>query len=208
MAGALDIRVELVGRSRAIDLDRVVNARHSSLADFIADWIQGFPGWTVRSEVTYSEYGERGSIDLLCWHAASRSLLVVEIKTELLEFGALLAKLDEKERLARRVARRLDWDPAVISTSLLVAESPTNRRRAAAHASLLRSALPDDARALVRWLKNPVGAVHAIRFVANSRPGHVRNEFGAPTRVRRRSGALKPAVPRSARAGKRVRGAA
>jgi transcriptional regulator with XRE-family HTH domain len=186
IAAAVDIRVEVLPRSRAIDIDRVVNARHSALAAFLVTWFGVFDGWTVRAEVSYSEFGERGSIDLLCWHDATRSLLVVEIKTELLEFGELLAKLDAKERLASRIARRFDWHPASVSTCLLVADSPTNHRRGAAHAALLRTALPDDGRALVRWLKAPAGAVHALRFVSDVRPGHVRSDFGAPTRVRTR----------------------
>ena len=184
VAFALDIRVQLHGRSRAIDLDRVLNARHSRLAEHVATWIGSFSGWTLRAEVSYAEYGERGVVDLLCWHAASRSLLVIEVKTELLEFGALIGKLDEKERLAPAFSRRLGWSPLTVSTCLLVADSTTNRRRAAGHATLLRSALPDDGRALVRWLKEPSGAVRALRFVPDARPGHVRNGFAGPTRIR------------------------
>lgn len=186
IAAALDIRVQLHARARAIDLDRVVNSRHSGLAAQLAGWIGSLPGWTVRPEVSYSEFGERGVVDLMCWHAASRSVLVIEIKTELLEFGTLLGKLDEKERLAPIIARRLGWDPLSISTGLLVADSMTNRRRAGAHAPLLRAALPDDARAVLRWLKRPSGAIHGLRFVSDSRPGHARSEFAGPTLIRLR----------------------
>ena len=188
IATALDIRVQLHARSRAVDLDRVVNARHSGLAEHLAAWVESCSGWGVRAEVTYSEFGDRGVVDLLGWHVATRSLLVIEIKTELLEFGALLGKLDEKERLAPVIAKRLGWSPATVSTCLLVADSTTNRRRATAHATLLRSALPDDSRALVRWLKRPLGAIHALRFVPDARPGHVRNGFAGPTRVRTSGG--------------------
>ena len=185
VATALEIRVELNARARAIDVDRVLNVRHSSLAAFLVDWFGAFDGWTVRPEVSFSEFGERGVIDLLCWHAASRSLLVVEIKTELLEFNDLLGVLDRKERLAPVVARRLGWEPVAVSTCLLVADSTTNRRRAADHGALLGAALPDDGRALVRWLKRPgPPPVRALRFVPDVRPGHARSGFAAPTRVR------------------------
>jgi transcriptional regulator with XRE-family HTH domain len=199
VAAVLDIRVELVPRSRAINIDRVANARHSALAEFLVRWLGSFPGWVVRAEVSYSEFGERGVVDLLCWHAGSRSLLVVEIKTELLEFGELLAKLDQKGRLARRIARGLGWEPLVVSRCLLVADSTTNRRRATAHRALLGSVLPDDARALVRWLKSPVGAVHAIRFAPDVRPGHVRSGFTSPTRVRTRPATTRTRGSRSSR---------
>ena len=155
IAGALEIRVEVVARARAIDLDRVVNGRHSAMAEFVIGWLSQFPGWVVRPEVSFSEYGERGVIDLLCWHAASRSVLVIEIKTELLEFGELLGRLDIKRRHAAKVARGLGWVPASASTCLLVADSMTNRRRAAAHGALLSAALPCSGRGLDRWLKEP-----------------------------------------------------
>jgi transcriptional regulator with XRE-family HTH domain len=184
VCAVLDIRVQLHARARALDLDRVANARHSGLAEHVALWMARWQGWAFRAEVSYSEYGERGVVDLLCWHAASRSLLIVELKTELLEFGALLGKLDEKERLGPVIAKRLGWAPVSVSTGLLVADSTTNRRRARAHGALLGSALPDDSRALVGWLKRPAGVVRALRFVPDARPGHVRNGFAGPTRVR------------------------
>ena len=184
VAAALEIRVLLQARARAVDLDRVVNARHSGLADHLAAWLPSVSAWVVRPEVSYSEYGERGVIDLLCWHAASRSLLIVEVKTELVELGSLLGKLDAKERLGPVVARRLGWEPANLGVCLLLADSMTNRRRAALHGSLLRAALPDDGRSVLRWLKRPSGPLRGIRFVSDTRAGHSRSRFAAPTLVR------------------------
>ena len=186
IAAVLEIRVEVLARARALDLDRLVNARHAALAEHLVGWISSFAGWIVRPEASYSEWGERGVIDLLCWHEPSRSLLVVEIKTELIDFGELLGKLDAKERLAAGVAERFGWRPLAISTALLVADSSTNRRRAGAHGSLLRAALPSSGHALARWLAQPMGAIHALRFVADVRPGNVRSSFAGPTRVRTR----------------------
>lgn len=203
IAAELDLDIEVDVRSRAVNVDRVLNARHAAMAEFLVAWLSGFAGWIVRAEVTYSEYGERGSIDLLCWHAATRSLLVVEIKTELMEFGEVLAKLDEKGRLGWKIARRLGWDPDVVSTCLLVADSPTNRRRAGAHGALLRASLPDGPWALTRWLRKPSGAIHALRFVSDARPGRVRTDFAAPTRVRTRGSGRSSA---GARSGHGVRG--
>jgi hypothetical protein len=134
-------------------------------------WLGTFDGWEVRPEVPFSEYGERGVIDLLLWHAASRSLLIIELKTELVDFNELLGTLDRKRRLAPSIARQLGWEPASVSTALLVADSMTNRRRAGAHAPLLRAALPDGGRALVQWLRAPSQSIRARRFVSDARPG-------------------------------------
>jgi transcriptional regulator with XRE-family HTH domain len=197
VAAALDIRIDVAARTRAIDMDRVLNARHSGLASFVIAWLATFDGWDIRPEVSFSEYGERGMIDLLCWHAASRSLLVIELKTELVDFNELLGTMDRKRRLAWSIARQLGWDPTSVSTALLVADSMTNRRRAGAHAPLLRAALPDAARTLVHWLRAPREAVHALRFVSDARPGNVRNGFAGPTRVRATRTATKPRRSRS-----------
>lgn len=198
VAAQLEIRVEVVARARALDIDRVMNGRHAALAEHVVAWLSALPGWVARPEVSYSEYGERGVIDVLAWHAASRTLLVIEIKTELVDFGELLGKLDMKERLADRIARRFGWRAASVGVALLVADSMTNRRRAAAHSALLDSALPADGRALLHWLKNPAGAIRALRFVPDARLGHARNGYAAPTRVRARAGSRAGTVSRSA----------
>ena len=58
-------------------------ARHAALAEaVVADLVAR--GWAVRPEVTFSSWGERGSIDLLAYHPALR-LLVIDLKTELVD---------------------------------------------------------------------------------------------------------------------------
>lgn len=197
IAKVLDVRVEVKPRARAIDIDRVLNARHSALAEFLIGWFSRISGWVVWREVSFSEFGERGAIDLLCWHAPTRSLLVVEVKTELIDFGELLAVLGMKHRLASKVARQFGWDPLVVSSCLLVADSMTNRRRAADHRALLGAALPLDGRGLPRWLKSPAGEVRALRFVTDVRPGHVRSGFAGRTRVRPARAGVPSGNPRS-----------
>jgi transcriptional regulator with XRE-family HTH domain len=185
IAAALEIRVDVMPRARAIDIDRSLNAKHAALAELATRWLAAGRAWLVRPEVSFSEFGERGVVDLLCWHAEARALLLVELKTELVDIGGLLATLDRKHRLAREIARPLDWSAVTISTCLLVADSRTNRRRVADHATLLRAALPDDGRVLARWLRRPTGSIRALRFVPDVRPGHVRSGLAGTTRVQR-----------------------
>ncbi len=52
------------------------------------------------------------SIDILAWHAASRSLLVIELKTELVDVQETVGTLDRKRRLAAQVAAERGWKPA------------------------------------------------------------------------------------------------
>lgn len=104
VAEALEATATLELRWRGAALDRLLGERHAGLvANVVA--LLGRLGWDVVAEVSYSEWGERGSIDVLAWDRTTRSLLVFEVKTELGSIEATLRKHDEKTRLAPRIAR-------------------------------------------------------------------------------------------------------
>jgi transcriptional regulator with XRE-family HTH domain len=75
---ALDARVEIDLRWRAGELDRLLDADHAALGATVGRVLTAF-AWRVQFEVTYAVYGARGSIDLLGWHAPTRTLLVIEV---------------------------------------------------------------------------------------------------------------------------------
>src|SRR4029078_7707607 len=90
---------------RGGDLDRLLDEAHARLVDEVVRRLAALH-WDVRVEVTYSEYGERGSIDVL---AARRELLAVvnvEVKSDLTVIEATVRKSDEKDRLVRRSLAR------------------------------------------------------------------------------------------------------
>jgi transcriptional regulator with XRE-family HTH domain len=104
VAAVLDVRVELLGRWRAGDLDRLLNARHSRLHEDVADTFrEHFPWWRLAPEVSFAIYGERGIIDVLAWHAMNRSLLVIELKTDIADVNELIGTFDRKVRLASKI---------------------------------------------------------------------------------------------------------
>ena len=183
VAAVLDIRIDLVPRWRGGELDRLLNSRHAALTEAVARWLRS-AGWEVLPEVTFSVYGERGVIDLLGWHAATRTLLVVEVKTEIVDVQELIAVLDRKTRLAPIVSRDRDWFPANVATLLVVADSATNRRRVSAHSTLLRSAYPVDGRSVRAWVRRPVGRIAGLAFYADSNRRGGRADLGARKRVR------------------------
>jgi hypothetical protein len=145
VAAVLEIRVELQPRSRAADLERLVSARHSALAESILAWFARLPDWLARPEVSFNVFGDRGVVDILAWHAATRSLLIIELKTAIVDIGELLGTLDRKRRRAMDIAEQFGWRPATVSVWLVVAESTTNRRRLAEHRATFRAALPQTA---------------------------------------------------------------
>jgi transcriptional regulator with XRE-family HTH domain len=53
VAQVLEIRVELLPRSRAADLDRILNARHAALAEEVIAWFAQLGGWLVRPDVSF-----------------------------------------------------------------------------------------------------------------------------------------------------------
>jgi len=160
VAAALDVRVDLTPRWRAGELDRLINAGHAELHELVARWFGAvLPGWVLRPEVSFAVYGERGVIDILAWHAGHRALLVIELKTDIVDVNALVGGVDRKRRLAQGIARDLAWDAATVSVWVLVTDTTTNRRRIAANGAMLRAAFPADGRTVRSWLREPDAAI-------------------------------------------------
>jgi len=193
----LEIRVELLPRSRLGAGDRLANARHAALAEFVVAWLGKLDGWTVRPEVSFAFYADRGIVDVMGWHPARGAVLIIELKTEIVDVGELLGTLDRKRRVARQIAEQLGWRATQVGVCLLVADSMTNRRRVDSHAATLRAAFPSDGRTLRRWLREPVGDLRAMRFVSDARQGRVRSTFAAPRRIATRCRHRGTALPRS-----------
>ncbi len=124
-------------------------------------------GWEVASEVSFNIYGERGVIDILAWHLTTRTLLIVELKTDLVDVNNLLETAGRRRRLARVIARDRGWEPGTIATWVVLAESRSNRRRLAAHRVVLRSTFPQDGRAIAGWLRRPSASLAALSFLTD-----------------------------------------
>ena len=201
VAAAVELGVELRLRSRDGDIDRLVNGRHAALAEAVIAWARTFDGWVARPEVSFSVFGERGVIDLVLWHETLRALLVVELKTEIVDVGEVVATFDRKIRLASAAVAPLGWRPLRVAAALIVASSSTNRRRVAAHHATFRSAYPDGVVALRSWLRSPwpderpverPGAgpggrpgLRALTFFSDNHHRNARSSFASVRRVRR-----------------------
>jgi hypothetical protein len=141
--------------------------------------------------VSFNVYGERGIIDLLARHRARRALLVIELKTELVDPNELLGSMDR--RLASpagspRIAADRHRDGQRLA---VIAESRMNRRHAGAVRSLLRAAFPEDGRAVRRWLRDPDRRQLAMFFLSDSAQGSAVLHLAPRKRVRRTASAGK-----------------
>jgi transcriptional regulator with XRE-family HTH domain len=185
VAGVLEIRLDVTPRWRGGDLDRLLNASHSALHEVVGEMFDELPEWVRGVEVSFAVYAERGVIDVLAFHPPTGSLLVIELKTEIVDVQDLVGRVDVKARLATRIARDRGWNATSVSVWVAVAESRTNRRRAAAHRSMLRAAFPDDGRRLRAWLTKPDGVVRALGFVTDANGASVSRRITSPKRVHR-----------------------
>lgn len=178
VAGALGMRLDVSLRWPGGDLDRVMNARHASLHESVGRMLAELGGWIAVPEVSFSVFGERGVIDILAWHARSRCVLIIELKTLLVDPQELVATMDRRVRLAWRICRERGWEPESVSAWVVLADTSTNRRRVAAHPVLLRTRLPAHGHAIRAWLRRPNGAIAALSFWSDVAPGPTRRRPG------------------------------
>ena len=182
---ALEARGDVEVRWRGGSLDRVLDERHAGLAG-IAHGLLLRHGWESFPEVTYAVFGERGSIDLLGFHRATGSLLVIEIKTELTSIEETLRRLDEKVRLADRIAReRFGWNATGTSRLLVMPDTATARRQVSRHRDVLGAVFPAGNVEIRRWLSDPGGSIQGRWFLANISSRSVGRTLGGPDRVMR-----------------------
>ncbi|HEY4227106.1 MAG TPA: hypothetical protein VGM49_02120, partial [Candidatus Limnocylindrales bacterium] len=114
--------------------DRLLDADHAALVELVLQMLRDF-GWEVLPEVSFAIAGERGSIDILGWHAATQTLLIVEVKSIVPDVQATLFVFDRKVRLAGRIGAERGWPARRVAQLIVVAESRTARRRVEAHAA-------------------------------------------------------------------------
>lgn len=126
------------------DLDRLLDADHAQLQEHWKRWLERH-GWEVEAEVTFNHYGERGSIDLLCFHRPTGVLLVIEIKTVVVDLQGMLSTIDRKVRMASFMAQERGWRVTACLPALLIREGSTARRRVTAHSSPVRQTEPSRA---------------------------------------------------------------
>jgi transcriptional regulator with XRE-family HTH domain len=184
VATALGIRVDMRLSWQGGDLDRVRNAGHAALHESVASHFDQLRGWVWLPEVSFSIYGERGVIDILAWHAETRTLLIVELKTELVDPQELVATMNRRARLGTEIAAQRGWIPSRVATWVVINDGSTNRRRLLDHSALLRTAFPMDGRAIRPWLRSPNGRMSALSFWSDVRSGPVRRTVGQTRRVR------------------------
>jgi transcriptional regulator with XRE-family HTH domain len=186
------------------ELDRMLNRGHARLHAAAAAWLADVGGWLVVPEVSFSYSGDRGVIDIVAWHSASRTMLIVELKTRIVDINDLMATMDIRGRVAARMAVDRGWDPVAIGLWVVAAPARTNSRILSDYATVLRAKFPGDGRTIRRWLATPSGSVSVLSFMPQVRLGDLGRCVTTPRRIRRTApsvdgtsrGANRPREPR------------
>jgi hypothetical protein len=161
----------------------------------MARWLAGLEGWQAVPEVSFNEFGERGVIDIMAGHASTGIVLVIELKTAIVDINDLMSTMDKRRRLAPKIARDLGWNVRAVATWVVVAASRTNSRALAEHATVLRAKFPGDGRSMRRWLAQPTGEVAALSFLPKARLSDLGRDVRTPRRVSARMASTETMVP-------------
>lgn len=137
-ASALGLRAEIHVTGRGGELPRLTDEEHAAIVEQVASILREH-GWVVEAEASYNHFGERGRFDLLAFHPATGTLLVVEVKTEFTDLQALFGSVNVKERLAPMIAAERGWEVRRVATVLAVASTSAARHTVETHPALFSS---------------------------------------------------------------------
>lgn len=156
-------------------LDRLIDEAHAQVVNAVAAVLPHY-GFRVITELTFNEYGERGSIDMFGGNDAARAVFVGEAKSEWGSLEETLRRQDLKVRLAPKLARdAFGWTPTSVASVIVFPRDRTSQRVAERYQAALM-AYPARARQIRAWLRKPSGKLGALWFVSNA--ALVRDEFG------------------------------
>ncbi|CAN5698425.1 hypothetical protein BH23CHL8_BH23CHL8_28660 [soil metagenome] len=185
----VDARFEGLVTWRGGAVDRLTDERHAVLVGAFARLLIS-QGWEVHVEVTFNEFGDRGSIDIVGLRRELGIALIVEIKTELTAIDDAIRRIDVKERLAVKIVHeRFGFRPGKVARLLAIQDSATNRRRVTAHDGTLLRAFPVRGRAVREWLRVPSGPLSGLGFFSST------NGRGTRRPERASRGAIRPDPP-------------
>jgi hypothetical protein len=150
---ALDVEIDLrlavpTGGGRQRD------AAHARCVAYVARRLESH-GFRVAAEVPIVHGRWHGFIDVLAYHPVDRLLVILEVKTELPDIGAMDRQLGMAERCAWDAAHRLGWRPRSATSALLLLSTDENDRRLSANGSWFNRRFRVRAREINRLLSDP-----------------------------------------------------
>lgn len=139
-------------------------------------------GWLTATEVEVGGDRSRGWIDLLAYHPDRGLLLVIEIKTEIRDLGAIERTLGWYEREASVAARRLGWRPNKVVGCLFLLATEMNEARIGDNQASFSAGFPIRAGELGRIMSNEMPPPYGARALALIDPRSRRQNWLRPSR--------------------------
>jgi transcriptional regulator with XRE-family HTH domain len=185
VASCLDAWIQIDVRWRGPQLDRLLDARHARLVGLVAEALLA-GGWLVELEYSFNHFGDRGSVDVVGWHTEPAALILVEVKTRIVDVQDLLASINRKRRVVPGLwATERGWKPANVASVLVLPEATVHRGVVARHPAIFGVALPGRTHDVSRWLARPESDLHAIWFVRDIHTVTRRGDFSGEFRLKR-----------------------
>lgn len=178
---ALGLRVEMHVSGRGGETARLLDDEHAVIVEHVARMLRN-AGWLVEAEASFSVYGERGRLDLLAFLAATGTLLVIEVKTEIADLQDLFGSLSVKRRLSPGIAAERGWTVRSVGVLLAVAAVERNRRVISSHSTQFAGFERHAAR-VGTWIRRPGRSGSLLLYVEASAVSRVR-WLAAKRRVR------------------------
>jgi len=150
-------------------------------------------GWDTVVEYSFNRNGERGGVDVVGWREDTRALLLVEVKSRIVDIQEMLGTLNRKARIVPgEVAADRGRRAVRLGIVVVLPDRSSARDAVARHAAIFGAALPGRTRDVTAWLRGPDRDLRAVWFL--------RDTHGAG-KAERRSAARPSVGPESARFG-------
>ena len=164
------------------DRRRQLEPAHSHMSAHVARHLSRL-GWLVATEVEIGGNRSRGWIDILAYHPEAGVLLVIELKTEIHDLGAIVRHATWYEREAWQAARRHGWRPRMANSCLLLLATEANDDRARANREALDLEFPGRAEDLEAIVGGQDVSGSGKRYVAMVDPRSRRRVWLRPLRI-------------------------
>jgi hypothetical protein len=185
IAAAVGIDLPFAARGRGAQLNQLVDEEHSAMVDAVVARLSA-EGWETMIEFSFNDFGDRGSVDVLAWHAGRRALLVVEVKSRLANLQDTCRALDVKARVVPRLAGMArGWRPAAVGVVLVLQESSRERAAVARRAAIFASSFPARMVEIRVWLRDPDASLRGLWFLRDATTSCVAHRTSPGNRIRK-----------------------
>jgi transcriptional regulator with XRE-family HTH domain len=180
----LEVRLAVEAQWRGGLLPRLLDEEHAGLVNQVAALLRRRE-WELLVEYTFNHFGDRGSVDLVGWHARHRAMVLVEVKSRIDDVQDLHAAFARKRRIVPPLlARERGWRPSSIGQLLVVGEASAQRRLVARHGHIFLASFPQRGHEARSWLVSPVGPLAALWFLSPSNTVTGKRPSRTPQRIR------------------------